>query len=162
MTMYSIIFHNDYVVILLDDYRSYNILYDYMLCHFATWLYIFSITSYITTFSMIFLWLHFLYYIYDYVFCNIFMTTFSTTLLWLRVLWAFLWLCFLYYLYNYVFVILYMNTILDNHIKTSSTYIISSFTPASSSCLNKCTVVPAFIGSDGLNNNNTNRSEIWK
>jgi len=37
MTMFSIIFPKTMrYVILLDDYVFYYILYDYMLCHFAT------------------------------------------------------------------------------------------------------------------------------
>jgi len=37
MTMFSIVFYMTiFYVILLDDYVFYNILYDYILCHFAT------------------------------------------------------------------------------------------------------------------------------
>ena len=144
-------------------YVFYNILYDY----------VFFYDICMPTFSMIFLWLRFIFYINVYVLYDICMTTFSTILLWLRVLCSFLWLRFLWYFYDHVFyvifiiillAILYTNRILDNHMKTSSTYLISSFAPVSSCCLNKYGVVSAFIGSggSGLNNNNTNWIETWK
>jgi hypothetical protein len=60
----------------------------------------------------------------------------TTPYLCLRVLCSFLWLRFLWYFYDHVFyvifiiicfAILYTNRILDNHMKTSSIYLISSF-----------------------------------
>ena len=72
-----------FYVILLNDYVFYNILYDYMFCHFARWLYMFSIIFYMTMrcFFMTFLFLRFLWYLYGYVFYDIFITKFSMIIL---------------------------------------------------------------------------------
>ena len=120
-----------------------------------------------TTFSITFWWLRFLWHFYDYVFYDIFMTVFYYICLCLRFLWYFNDYVF-YDIFTTIFLIffgiLYINFNSRKLYKTSSSCLILFFPSVFSSCVSLCST---FIGSgvssfDGsvLNNNNTNRLEI--